>query len=177
MLRGAIRPSQSDSRQAVQRAFERRGAAVASVREIADLEFVNGGGTGSLETTHADPSVTEIAAGSGLFGPHLFDGYWQFTPAPAAAFALSVVRRPTADIATLLGGGWIASGPPAADRLPQLAWPEGLRMLPREAAGEVQTPVTGSASVIGRSRRSATGSAARSAGRPGRRAARRSPGP
>jgi D-serine deaminase-like pyridoxal phosphate-dependent protein len=124
---------------------ERRGAAVAAVREVAELEFVNGGGTGSLETTHADASVTEIAAGSGLFGPHLFDGYWQFTPAPAAAFALSVVRRPTPDIATLLGGGWIASGPPAADRLPQIAWPEGLRMLPREAAGEVQTPVTGPA--------------------------------
>jgi D-serine deaminase-like pyridoxal phosphate-dependent protein len=124
---------------------ERRGAAVALVREVAELEFVNGGGTGSLETTHADPSVTEIAAGSGLFGPHLFDGYWQFTPAPAAAFALSVVRRPTPDIATLLGGGWIASGPPAVDRLPQVAWPQGLRMLPREAAGEVQTPVTGPA--------------------------------
>jgi D-serine deaminase-like pyridoxal phosphate-dependent protein len=122
---------------------ERRGAAVALVSEIAALEFVNGGGTGSLETTQADPSVTEIAAGSGLFGPHLFDGYWQFTPAPAAAFALSVVRRPTPEIATLLGGGWIASGPPAADRLPKPAWPEGLRMLPREAAGEVQTPVTG----------------------------------
>jgi D-serine deaminase-like pyridoxal phosphate-dependent protein len=124
---------------------ERRGEAVAAVREIADLEFVNGGGTGSLESTHADTSVTEIAAGSGLFGPHLFDGYWQFTPAPAAAFALSVVRRPTPDIATLLGGGWIASGPPAADRLPQVAWPQGLRMLPREAAGEVQTPLTGAA--------------------------------
>jgi D-serine deaminase-like pyridoxal phosphate-dependent protein len=130
---------------------ERRGEAVAAVREIAELEFVNGGGTGSLESTHADPSVTEIAAGSGLFGPHLFDGYWQFTPAPAAAFALSVVRRPTPDIATLLGGGWIASGPPAADRLPQVAWPQGLRMLPREAAGEVQTPLvsTGSTNELG----------------------------
>jgi D-serine deaminase-like pyridoxal phosphate-dependent protein len=124
---------------------ERRGAAVAAVREVAELEFVNGGGTGSLESTHADPSVTEIAAGSGLFGPHLFDGYVHFTPAPAAAFALGVVRRPTADVATLLGGGWVASGPPGADRLPQLTWPQGLRMLPREGAGEVQTPVTGPA--------------------------------
>ncbi len=94
---------------------------------------------------HADPSVTEIAAGSGLFGPHLFDGYVQFTPAPAASFALSVVRRPTPEIATILGGGWIASGPPGPDRLPQIVWPEGLRMLPREMAGEVQTPVEGAA--------------------------------
>jgi len=124
---------------------ERRGQAVAALRELADLEFVNGGGTGSLETTHADPSVTEIAAGSGLFGPHLFDGYWQFTPAPAASFALSVVRRPTPDIATILGGGWIASGPPGVSRLPQIAWPQGVHMLPREMAGEVQTPIQGDA--------------------------------
>lgn len=122
---------------------ERRGAAVAAVREIADLEFVNGGGTGSLESTHDDPSVTEIAAGSGLFGPLLFDGYEHFRPAPAAAFAMSVVRRPTPEIATVLGGGWIASGPPGDDRLPRPVWPEGLSYLPREAAGEVQTPVTG----------------------------------
>ncbi len=124
---------------------ERRGAAVAAVRGVAELEFVNGGGTGSIETTRADASVTEVAAGSGLFGPHLFDGYRQFTPAPAAAFALSVVRRPTPRIATLLGGGWIASGPTAPDRQPLPVWPQGLRTLPREASGEVQTPVTGAA--------------------------------
>ncbi|MFT4284397.1 MAG: amino acid deaminase/aldolase [Protaetiibacter sp.] len=124
---------------------ERRGAAVAEVRKIVDLEFVNGGGTGSLESTHDDPAVTEIAAGSGLFGPLLFDGYEHFQPAPAASFVLSVVRRPTADIATVLGGGWIASGPPGQDRLPRPAWPEGLKYLPREEAGEVQTPVTGPA--------------------------------
>lgn len=129
---------------------DRRGRAVAAVRAIAEaagtpLQFVNGGGTGSLESTAADPSVTELAAGSGLMGPHLFDTYRGFTPAPAAAFALPVVRRPTDDIVTLLGGGWIASGPPAADRLPQVVWPEGLRMLGTEGAGEVQTPLRGSA--------------------------------
>lgn len=124
---------------------ERRGEAVRRVRDIADLEFVNGGGTGSIESTHADPSVTEVAAGSGLFGPHLFDGYSHFHPAPAAAFALDVVRRPTADIATVLGGGWIASGPPAPDRLPKVVWPQNLTMLARESAGEVQTPLRGAA--------------------------------
>jgi D-serine deaminase-like pyridoxal phosphate-dependent protein len=124
---------------------ERRGAAVAAVRQLTELEFVNGGGTGSIETTRADGAVTEVAAGSGLLGPHLFDGYTAFAPAPAAAFALDVVRRPTPEIATLLGGGWIASGPTAPDRTPQLVWPAGLTMLPREGAGEVQTPVTGEA--------------------------------
>ena len=129
----------------VEELHERRGAVVAALRQLADLEFVNGGGTGSLETTSADESVTEIAAGSGLFGPHLFDSYSHFSPAPAAAFALSVVRKPTPTMATILGGGWVASGPPAPDRLPQLAWPLGLKYVGREAAGEVQSPVTGEA--------------------------------
>jgi len=125
----------------------RRAEAVATVREVAELEFVNGGGTGSLETTSAEDAVTEIGAGSGLFGPHLFDHYTRFAPAPAAAFALSVVRKPTPQMATLHGGGWIASGPPAIDRLPVIAWPEGLTMVAREMAGEVQTPVTGTNAV------------------------------
>lgn len=124
---------------------ERRAEAVAAVRRVADLEFVNGGGTGSLESTCVDDSVTEIAAGSGLFAGHLFDGYADFHPAPAASFALSVVRKPRADVATLLGGGWTASGTPGNDRLPRVVWPEGLRMAPREMAGEVQTPVIGRA--------------------------------
>ncbi|MDY7543096.1 MULTISPECIES: alanine racemase [unclassified Cryobacterium] len=121
----------------------RRAAAVAAVREVAPIDFVNGGGTGSLESTHADASVTDIAAGSGFFGGHLFDNYSAFTPAPAAAFALSVVRKPSPDTATLLGGGWVASGPPGTDRLPAVAWPPGLAVVPREAAGEVQTPLSG----------------------------------
>jgi D-serine deaminase-like pyridoxal phosphate-dependent protein len=124
---------------------ERRAVAVAAVRNLADLEFVNGGGTGSLEFTGSDASVTEVAAGSGLFGGHLFDNYRSFQPAPATAFALSVVRKPAAKTATVLGGGWIASGPPGDDRMPRVAWPEALKMIPREMAGEVQTPLVGAA--------------------------------
>lgn len=125
--------------------LERRQQAVALVRQVADLEFVNGGGTGSLEYTHRDPSVTEIASGSGLFGPRLFDNYAHFRPAPAASFTLDVVRKAVPDIATVLGGGWIASGPPAWDRAPFPVWPEGLEYLPREGAGEVQSPLKGDA--------------------------------
>ncbi|WP_082492423.1 alanine racemase [Leifsonia sp. Root4] len=134
-------------RQSIAELHERRGAAVAAVRAIAPLEFVNGGGTGSLESTSSDASVTEIAAGSGAFGGHLFDNYGHFAPAPAAAFALPIVRKATEDTATMLGGGWVASGPPAADRLPQLVWPEGLSFVSREMAGEVQSPLTGEAAV------------------------------
>ena len=124
---------------------DRRAETVAAVRAVADLEFVNGGGTGSIETTGSEEAVTEIAAGSGLIGPGLFDGYRGFTPHPALLLGVCVVRRPAPGIATLLGGGWIASGVPGPDRLPTIHHPRGLRFAPQEAAGEVQTPVLGEA--------------------------------
>ena len=123
----------------------RRAEAVSAVREIAELEFVNGGGTGSIESTAAEEAVTEIAAGSGLIGPGLFDRYRDFSPHPALLLGVSVVRRPSPGVATLLGGGWIASGVPGPDRLPTIAHPPGLAFAPQEAAGEVQTPVVGPA--------------------------------
>ena len=132
-------------RNSIRELTERRGEAVAAVRAVSDLEFVNGGGTGSVESTSQDDSVTEIAAGSGILGGHLFDNYRTFHPAPAASFALSVVRKPSPSMAVILGGGWVASGPPGEDRLPRLAWPEGLELIPREMAGEVQTPIRGAA--------------------------------
>ena len=128
----------------------RRAAVADAVRQLADLEFVNGGGTGSIEATGQDRAVTEITAGSGLLAGHLFDTYRAFRPAPAAAVGFDVVRRPAPRIATVLGGGWIASGPPGASRVPLVAWPPGLRLLPREGAGEVQTPLVGrSAEALG----------------------------
>ncbi|MEU7480199.1 amino acid deaminase/aldolase [Lentzea sp. NPDC042327] len=125
--------------------IERRTAVISAVRQVTDLQFVNGGGTGSLELTGTDPSVTELAAGSGLFGPTLFDGYQAFKPHPAALFALSVVRKPAKRVATLFAGGYIASGTPTPDRQPSPYLPEGLKTLGLEGAGEVQTPVTGKA--------------------------------
>ncbi|WP_431918060.1 amino acid deaminase/aldolase [Amycolatopsis tucumanensis] len=123
----------------------RRTAAVHAVREVADLEFVNGGGSGSIELTRADRVVTEVAAGSGLIGSTLFDGYTRFHPQPAVLFALPVVHKPARHIATLYSGGFVASGPASASRLPSPHLPAGLRLLPFEGAGEVQTPVTGKA--------------------------------
>lgn len=121
--------------------LKRRRAVVEAVASHADLEFVNGGGTGSLEVTGADPVITELAAGSGLYGPTLFDGYDAFTPRPAAAFALEVVRRPAPDWVTLFSGGYIASGPTGSTRQPSILAPAGLTLTDTEGAGEVQTPV------------------------------------
>jgi D-serine deaminase-like pyridoxal phosphate-dependent protein len=123
----------------------RRAAIVAAVRAVAPLEFVNGGGTGSLESTAAESAVTEIGAGSGLYHPRLFDAYRAFSGAPAALFALPVVRRPSPGVVTALGGGYLASGPADASRLPVPHLPAGLRLDRDEGAGEVQTPLLGAA--------------------------------
>ncbi|MFJ9942409.1 amino acid deaminase/aldolase [Streptomyces erythrochromogenes] len=123
----------------------RRAGVVAAVREVVpDLEFVNGGGTGSVQQTAAEDAVTEIAAGSGLYVPRLFDNYTSFSGRPAALFAQPVVRRPGVGVVTVLGGGYPASGAAGPDRLPVPYLPQGLRYDPQEGAGEVQTPLLGS---------------------------------
>ncbi|MFG2230266.1 amino acid deaminase/aldolase [Streptomyces sp. NPDC048723] len=124
---------------------ERRAEVVRAVRAVVpDLEFVNGGGTGSVQQTAAEDAVTEIAAGSGLYMPRLFDNYTSFSGRPAALFAQPVVRRPGVGVVTVLGGGYPASGAAGADRLPVPYLPQGLRYDPQEGAGEVQTPLLGS---------------------------------
>ncbi|MFB7636499.1 amino acid deaminase/aldolase [Streptomyces sp. NPDC056149] len=125
---------------------QRRWAAVRAVRQVAPrLEFVNGGGTGSVQHTAAEAAVTEIAAGSGLYVPRLFDNFRSFTGRPAALFAQPVVRRPGPGVVTVLGGGYPASGVAGADRLPEPYLPAGLRYDPQEGPGEVQTPLLGAA--------------------------------
>jgi D-serine deaminase-like pyridoxal phosphate-dependent protein len=123
----------------------RRAAVVAAVSELADLEFVNGGGTGSLHGTTTEDVVTELAAGSGFFAPTLFDAYSSFRLRPAAMFAMPVVRKPAPSIATVLGGGYLASGVGEPSRVPSPHLPAGLALDRFEGAGEVQTPVLGAA--------------------------------
>jgi D-serine deaminase-like pyridoxal phosphate-dependent protein len=122
---------------------QRRRAIVSALSEFVELEIVNGGGTGSLETTSAEKAVTEVTAGSGFYAPVLFDHYSRFSLTPAAAFALPVTRKPSDWVATALGGGYLASGPGNPGRLPAPWLPEGLRFDDEEGAGEVQTPLLG----------------------------------
>jgi len=129
-------------RRSIAELSQRRGATVTALaREGFSLRFVNGGGTGSLESTREDSSVTELTAGSGFFSPALFDGYRAFRHRPAAGFALPVTRRPARDIYTCHGGGYVASGAAGPDRLPSPYLPDGASLLSAEGAGEVQTPV------------------------------------
>jgi D-serine deaminase-like pyridoxal phosphate-dependent protein len=147
-LRSAtIRAMQAASEREIR---ERLPRMVAEVREaLAErgeaLQFVNGGGTGSLARTAAGGAVDELTAGSGFYAPALFDNYRSLDLEPAAFFCLSVTRRPIGGVATLLGGGYVASGVPGGDRLPEPFLPGGLRFDRQEAAGEVQTPVHGAA--------------------------------
>jgi D-serine deaminase-like pyridoxal phosphate-dependent protein len=124
---------------------DRRAAMVDALRKAGlPPRIVNGGGTGSLDTTTPDTGVNEVTAGSGFYKPHLFDYYRAPHMArlePAAFFALEVTRKPLASMATCLGGGYIASGPPGQDKVP-LPWlPAGLQLTADEGCGEVQTPL------------------------------------
>ncbi len=121
----------------------RRREIAEALAPVAELEFWNGGGSGSVEATAADAAVTEIAAGSGLLVPGVFDHYASFEPRPAAFFGLRVSRRPTSSVAVVHGGGLIASGPTGTDRSPVPWAPPGLHLTGLEGAGEVQTPLTG----------------------------------
>jgi D-serine deaminase-like pyridoxal phosphate-dependent protein len=123
----------------------RRSDVVDAVHQVLGrrLELVNSGGSGSIESSAADPVVTEVTAGSGLFVPTLFDGYQAFAPRPAAYFGLDVVRVPAPGFATVFGGGYVASGPATRSRLPRPVEPRGLALTSREGAGEVQTPLHG----------------------------------
>ena len=140
-LRGAA--IRSMQRRSAAELAERRAAVVAAIREFAELPIVNGGGTGSLELTGAEDSVTEIAAGSGFYAPTLFDAYSRFSLTPAAGYALPIVRKPSPEVATALGGGYLASGSGDASRVPSPWLPPGLELDPEEGAGEVQTPLSG----------------------------------
>jgi D-serine deaminase-like pyridoxal phosphate-dependent protein len=129
-------------RRSIKQLTERRGAVVRALGKLGvDLRLVNGGGTGSLESTARDPSVTEVTAGSGFFSPALFDHYSGFHHEPSVGFALPVTRRPAPSIVTCHGGGYIASGAAGNDKQPSPYLPTGAELLSLEGAGEVQTPV------------------------------------
>ena len=121
----------------------RRKACIEAARGFADLEFINGGGTGSLDVSADEGTLTELAAGSGFYTPVIFDNFATVNHRAAAFFICQVSRIPAKGWATVNSGGWIASGPPAADRVPVAVHPGGLKYSATEGAGEVQTPLHG----------------------------------
>lgn len=105
------------------------------------LKVINGGGTGSLLETVKEDVVTEITIGSAFYAPVLFDHYQDFSLSPALFFTQPIVRNPAPGVFTMLGGGRIASGELSQLKQPQVWRPEGLKPIPHEGFGEVQTPL------------------------------------
>jgi D-serine deaminase-like pyridoxal phosphate-dependent protein len=105
-----------------------------------ELKIVNGGGTGSLLDTGKEHCVTEITIGSGLYAPVLFDFYKNLELKPALFYSLPIVRKPTENIYTCFGGGYIGSGSIDKIKAPTPYLPFGMNLLTFEGAGEVQTP-------------------------------------
>lgn len=121
---------------------QRRAAVIKALESAgATLRFVNGGGTGSLESTRLESAVTEVTAGSGFYASGLFDHYRNFKHLPAAGFAVEVVRQPAPNLYTCLGGGYIASGSVGIEKQPTPYLPAGVTLMPLEGTGEVQTPI------------------------------------
>jgi D-serine deaminase-like pyridoxal phosphate-dependent protein len=141
-----LNPIKSMVRAASVRELGPRRRAIVEALRAAGLTptIVNGGGSGSLDSTSADSGVTEVTAGSAFFKPHLFDYYKSAhmrALEPACFFALEVTRKPSPDHVTCLGGGYVASGPPGPDKVPRPWLPEGLHLVKGEMCGEVQTPL------------------------------------
>ena len=122
-------------------AKRREETVLALKNEGVEFELVNGGGTGSIETTIQEDVVTEVTVGSGFYSPHLFDYYSHFQHQPAAGFALEIVRQPTKHRYTCAGGGYVASGSCDPVRLPVPHLPAKVKLEKNEGVGEVQTPL------------------------------------
>ncbi|MEG0473112.1 MAG: alanine racemase [Solibacillus sp.] len=118
-----------------------RQFAVAHVKSLYPVKFVNAGGSGSMQYIAQQQDVTEITVGSAFFAPALFDHYNTLSLTPAVGFALRVTRQFASNIVVCHGGGYVASGAVGKDRLPTFMEADRFEFLPLEGAGEVQTPV------------------------------------
>ena len=121
--------------------LRRDGIVQALQKEGLKFNVINGGGSGSLIHSGKDPELTEVTAGSAFYCSGLFHHFRDVEFMPSAFFAVQVVRKPTPGMVTCLGGGYVASGAIGLDRLPLPVLPAGLKLLPLEGAGEVQTPL------------------------------------
>lgn len=119
-----------------------RKQAVDYLKENFDIEIINAGGTGSMHLLKDANDITEITVGSAFYAPALFSNYQALELQPAAGFALRVTRIFSDNVIVCHGGGYIASGAPGKDRLPQFLEPNVYAYSSLEGAGEVQTPIT-----------------------------------
>jgi len=121
---------------------KKRAQVVQFLRESnININFFNGGGTGSLTMAVQDKSISEITVGSAFLHAHLFDYYKQKITSPAFLFGLRITRLPQPGVVTCQSGGFIASGPVEKLSAPSVLLPHGLSSDGNEGFGEVQTPL------------------------------------
>jgi D-serine deaminase-like pyridoxal phosphate-dependent protein len=125
-------PDVAQKRQAIHALLQARGV---------QLEFFNGGGSGSLDSTLLESPITEATAGSGFLQSHLFDYYTGNRNEAALYIALRASRRPEPGILVCQGGGIIGSGEISDEKAMIPVSPKGLTLLGTEGCGEVQTPL------------------------------------
>ncbi|MHA1688073.1 MAG: alanine racemase [Promethearchaeota archaeon] len=130
-LKKRSRPKVDAQRAAVMKALKEN--------DLIEEDFiVNGGGSGCVQETAADPTITEIGIGSLLFKSHVFDPIESLNEfIPSLYFVLQIVRKPCENYVTAFSGGYVSSGVKAQ---PQVFLPKGLVPTEREGFGEVQTP-------------------------------------
>ncbi|MBX9653655.1 alanine racemase [bacterium] len=132
LIRQKSRSRVSDFRRRLSEQLEKEGT---------PLELFNGGGSGSVNFTAAEPWLTELTIGSGLLCSHYFSYFSNIAPEPACFFALQTTRSSDPGFMTCAGGGYIASGEPGWEKVPLPYLPEGLKLVSMEGCGEVQTPL------------------------------------
>ena len=103
----------------------RRREIADALRDVAELEFWNAGGSGSVEATAPTRSSPRSPPAPACWCPTLFDHYQSLRAAPGGVLRPPRRTRPVRRLATVHGGGLVASGPAGADRLPTPWAPAG----------------------------------------------------
>jgi D-serine deaminase-like pyridoxal phosphate-dependent protein len=139
------------ARSAVVRALKRRSDRELRSRRAAIVAALRSAGTCCGSSTAAGRaasrrpgttrSVTELAAGSGLYGPVLFDGYDAFECCRRRASRCRWCGGRSLGSTRVTAGGWIASGARGRTGCRGRTCRRSARLLPTEGAGEVQTPI------------------------------------
>lgn len=127
-------------RTSMQKVYHRRKEFCKIIKQYFNVNYINGGGSGSIKESSMDESINELTIGSAFYCSHLFDRY-NYHFRPSMGYAIPVSRIPQQGTYTCLGGGYIASGSIDRDKLPVVFSPQDSKYTKNEMFGEVQTPI------------------------------------
>lgn len=105
------------------------------IKEGFEAEIINGGNSRSFNVTIKDETLSEVNLGAAFLGADFIEEKLDLTN--ALFFAVEVVRKPSSDYITCMGGGYIASGT-TKNSQPKITMPLGLSVT-ESGFGEIQT--------------------------------------